>query len=173
METENVNSDGKARMIWKRYAWVCRLLQPDKNTKGDKVHWSVHYSLIDFPSQFLSVHWFLLLTESCSSAARSLHFPFAHFLCLLGTPAHVRVTSTNLNCLMSTEWYTFAQWVMRLRVGGSGSHCVKFSQSILTDSIELCIHFVFFFLLLLFLYIRFKDMLCIWSPRTISNIPEV
>lgn len=119
---ENVYSDGKARMIWKRYAWICRLLQPDKNTKGDKVHWSVHYSLIDFPSQFLSVHWFPLLIEACSSVAwKSLHFPFAHFFCLLGTPAYVRVTSTNLSCLLSTEWYIFAQWAMRFRVGGSAA----------------------------------------------------
>lgn len=78
--TENVNRYGKARIICERYAWICRLLQPDENTKGDKVHWSVHYSFIDLPSQFRSVHWFPLLIESCSSTARrSLHFPFAHF----------------------------------------------------------------------------------------------
>jgi hypothetical protein len=27
------------------------------------------------------------------------------FFCLLSTPLHVHVTSTNLNCLLSTEWY--------------------------------------------------------------------
>lgn len=163
--TENVNRNEKARMIWKRYlgCYNQRRIQ-----KGDKVHWSVHYSLIDFPCQFLSAHWFPLLIESCSSAVRrSPHFSFAYFFCLLSTPAHVCVTITNLNCLLSEEWYTFCTMGHEIQGGCFRQPLHKLNQSILTDSLVHCIHYG-----VLLLYIRFKGVQCVWFTVVIHSTPE-
>lgn len=125
--TENVNRNEKARMIWKRYLGC---YNQTRIQKGDKFHWSVHYSLIDFPCQFLSAHWFPLLIESCSSAVRrSLHFSFAHFFCLLSTPAHMCVSLSLISivCCQKSD-ILFAQWAMRFRVGVSGSHCINLTR---------------------------------------------
>lgn len=92
-------------MIWKRYLVATTRREYKKGTKfiGQCIIPSLIFPASSF--QLIDFHcWF----ESCSSAVgRSLHFSFAHFFCLLSTPVHVCVTTTNLNCLLSEEWYTF------------------------------------------------------------------
>lgn len=56
------------------------------------------FQLIDFHCWLSHVH--LLLGGHFISLLLT-------FFCLLGTPPHVCVTFTNINCLLSTEWYTF------------------------------------------------------------------
>lgn len=105
--TENLNINGKARMICKRDTWIFRLLHQTRIQKGTKfIGRCIIPSLIFPASSFQLIDFHCWLSHVHGQLGGHFISLLLIFSCRLRTPPHGPVTSTNLNCLLSTRWYS-------------------------------------------------------------------
>lgn len=128
--------------IWTRYTWIFSCYSQTKIQKGTKFIGQCTIPSLIFPAssfQFIDFHcWLSHVHLLLGGHFISLLLIFSAYSALL----HVCVSLPLISivCCQPSD-VLFAQWAVRFRMGGWGSHCIKLNQSLLTDSIVLCNHF--------------------------------